>query len=265
LEKWFCESVTAELALVRSLVAEIADPLARDTALVALSRIVTRVSNQESETRYVAEAKPIARGAPLRFYLDALRTVLQRLARAAASLSGADAQFYAADSRTELVCTLGENTVDLIVTSPPYPNATDYHLYHRFRLFWLGFDPRALGAMEIGSHLRHQRNRSGFDEYCSDMSKAVRGCYDVLQPGRYAVFVVGDALFKGEVFSTSGALSEMAGETGFESLGIVARPIHQTRRSFSNAARRARSEELLVLRKPDSTIKARLLPPTYRM
>ena len=45
----------------------------------------------------------------------------------------------------------------------------DYHLYHRFRLFWLGFDPRKLAKIEIGSHLRHQKEATGFSAYLGEM------------------------------------------------------------------------------------------------
>ena len=153
----------------------------------------------------------------------------------------------------------------MIITSPPYPNATDYHLYHRFRLFWLGFDPRALGQIEIGSHLRHQRNNTGFEEYRSDMANALDGCAKILMPGRYAVFVVGDALFKGKIFCTSEAICETARSAGLSVLGVIDRPIHQTKRSFVTPARRARSEQLVVLQKPDHPVIVHLNAPAYHM
>jgi DNA modification methylase len=236
-EKWFTDVAASELALIRHLISETTEGLAQDAALLALSRIVTRVSNQESETRYVSEPKCIGVGFTLRAYVESLRTVRRRLEAATAEFAFADAQFLTGDSRTDLPSLLGEAAVDLIVTSPPYPNATDYHLYHRFRLFWLGFDPRSLGQIEIGSHLRHQRNGSGFEEYRSDMQAVLEGCVRVLQPGRHAVFIVGDALYKGKFFSTSGAVSEIAREVGFEVAGTVNRPIHEERFSEVAASR----------------------------
>ena len=47
--------------------------------------------------------------------------------------------------------------VQLVITSPPYPNAFDYFLYHRHRMFWLGYDPIVMSRKEIGSHLNYQR------------------------------------------------------------------------------------------------------------
>lgn len=265
IEKWFDPIVVSELALACYLIDKTTSGLARDAARMALSRIILRVSFQESETRYVSETYEVKRGATLSGFAESLRTVVRRLEHAAPALQRAEARFLFGDSRTDLTKELGEGSVSLIVTSPPYPNATDYHLYHRFRLFWLGFDPRKMGTIEIGSHLRHQRNRTGFDEYREDMKAVLAGCYAALQPGRYAVFVVGDAVFKSVPFSTSGAITEAAREVGFELVGVIDRPIHQTKRSFAKPGRRARDEQLVILRRPETEIETTLVPPAYRM
>ena len=240
--KWFEDYIVGELCLVRHLIEETTAGLARDAAYLALSRVIIRISHQESETRYVSVPKQLRPTIALRAYLESLKAVTRRLEQAAIELQFADARYLVGDSRYDLTSAVGENCIDLIVTSPPYPNATDYHLYHRFRLFWLGFDPRALGKIEIGSHLRHQRNETGFEEYQEDMALALDGCCRVLAPGRYAVFVVGDAIFKGRSFSTSDAMALAARDAGLEVLGVIDRPIHRTKRSFAKPARRARSE-----------------------
>ena len=265
LTKWFKDHIVGELCLIRHLIEQTTRGLARDAACLALSRVIIRISNQESETRYVSVAKQLRPTIALRAYLESLKMVSRRLNKAAIDLQFADARFLVGDSRYDLPTIIGENHVDLIVTSPPYPNATDYHLYHRFRLFWLGFDPRALGKIEIGSHLRHQRNRTGFEEYREDMALALDGCCRVLAPGRYAVFVVGDAVFKGTIFPTSHAIAEVGRETGLEVLGVIERPIHRTKRSFAKPARRARSEQLVIFRRPNLPISVQLNPPSYRM
>ena len=264
-DKWFSINAAGELCLIRFLIGQTTHGLARDAAELSLSRIMLRVSNQESETRYVSVLKNTGPTVTLRAYLESLRTVIRRLTTAASNLQFADATFLVGDSRTDLVDQVGNNSVDLIVTSPPYPNATDYHLYHRFRLFWLGFNPRELAKVEIGSHLRHQRNRSGFGEYSRDMAEAVAACHDVLMPGRYAVFVTGDALFKGKLYSTSDSIRAAAVAAGLDFCGLVQRPVHRTKRSFTMPGRRTQLEEVLVFRKPNRNVLVRLEPPSYNM
>ena len=230
-----------------------------------MSRIITRVSNQESETRYVAVPKQTESGETLQIYLDSLDLVRTTLLNSVNALQFADARFLVGDSRNDLAQMLSGEMVDLIITSPPYPNATDYHLYHRFRMFWLGYDPIELGKIEIGSHLRHQRNRSGFSEYSDEMATAIAGCYQILAPGRFAVFVVGDARFNAQEYHTADAIVRLATEAGFTSLGTIQRPVHRTKRSFPSAGRRTETEQLVVLQKPNRPIHVQLNPPDYRM
>lgn len=264
-DKWFCSAAAGELALLRHLIATLTSGDAENAALVAFSRIVTRVSNQDSETRYVAVPKDIRPGLTLRAFIESLRSVLKKLDTARAVMLGASAKFVQGDARIEIGKAVAPASVDLIISSPPYPNATDYHLYHRFRLFWLGWDPRDFGAVEIGSHLKHQRKGTDFREYEQEMTQVLEGCFEALQPGRHAVFIVGDAIFNGEQFSTAGALAKAAAHCGFEVLGTVSRPIHDTKRSFSKPARRARSEELLVLRRPNRPVRISVEGPAYKM
>ncbi|WP_330728057.1 DNA methyltransferase [Burkholderia multivorans] len=265
LEKWFSPVVVAELACIRRLIGELTDGRSRDIALLAMSRIIVRVSNQDSETRYVAKDKGIAPRFTIRAFVDSLQGIQRRVEQFSGLDTLGEARFFTADSRHVMADEIATESVGLIVTSPPYPNATDYHLYHRFRIFWLGFDPRALGQVEIGSHLKHQRKRSGFEEYIEDMTAVLHQCHSVLMPGRYAVFVVGDAVFDGETIDTAEGLASAAQSLGFEHVATVERPIHATRRSFSSPARRARSEKMLVLRKPDRMITFSLAPTNYKL
>ena len=265
IEKWFQANVIGELACVRRLISELTDGRAHAIASLAFSRIIVRVSNQDSETRYVAKDKSIPTGFTIRAFLDSLQTIQRRVEQFSRLRNLSEATFVTADSRTVMASDLAPDSVGLIVTSPPYPNATDYHLYHRFRIFWLGHDPKSLGDVEIGSHLKHQRKNSGFLEYANDMRSVLDDSYRVLAAGRFSVLVVGDAMFDGKTTNTAEELQAISISIGFEHVSTVERPIHATRRSFSAAARRARSERLLILRKPDRRVTFSLSAPVYKL
>ena len=265
IEKWFHPQVTAELCQIKQAAGDVETPLGQAIAYAAMSRIITRVSNQESETRYVAVPRESKPGQTLQAYLESLDALHATLAKSAQELQFADAQFLVGDSRNQLPQMTGGELVDLIVTSPPYPNATDYHLYHRFRMFWLGHDPRAMGRIEIGSHLRHQRDGTGFEGYREDMGHAIQGCYQILAPGRFAVLVVGSALYNGRRYDTADAIIDLGQQSGFHHVGTIDRPVHQTKRSFPNPGRRIATEQIVVLQKPNEPIDIILNPPDYRM
>lgn len=251
--KWFMPFVTIELALIKFFIDKLDCDSAKILASVALSRIIIKNSNQDSETRYTAIEKDILPSQTLASFLDSLSFVLKKVKLSSVDVKYHPAKFLVGDSRHEMI-SLKEDSVDLIVTSPPYANATDYHLYHRFRMFWMGFDPRELGKIEIGSHLKHQRNNSGYEEYKLDMTQILRGMYRVLKPGKYAALVVGDSIFKNEVYETHEILAEDAKIIGFEHISTIVRPLHETKRSFVKPGRRLRQEQIVIVKKPETRL-----------
>ena len=264
LEDWFCPTAIRELAYIKGEISALGDSNAERFASVVLSSIIVSVSNQDGETRYARREKNLLPGRALHIYSRALAEGLAKHAPMEDLLGYRRPTVLTADARRPSTA-VPADSVDFIVTSPPYANATDYHLYHRFRLFWMGFDPRQLAQAEIGSHLRHQREGRGFELYLSDMRPAVEAIATRLRVGRYAVLILGDSVFSGETISTTAAVSEMATDLGLEVVGVVSRPVHSTRRSFIAAARRTRSEDLLILRRPATPVRVYFHPAPYRM
>lgn len=265
MDKWFPVTSRGELALIRSRIAEMKNAKARNIALLAFSRIVLSSSFQDSETRYTSKPRAISPGQTLQRFISALDKTMCDIRKTRASLRYGACEFLTTDSRN-LSHEREPESIDLIVTSPPYGNAHDYHLYHRFRLLWLGHDPRNLGRIEIGSHLRHQREASGFDSYISDMERSLAGMAWVLRSGRYAVLVVGDAIYKKTLYPVAEVLSQRAEGFGLETVCIVERSIHRTKRSFTPAGRRVNTEKILVLRKqfaPQTSVWFH--PPLYQL
>ena len=142
--------------------------------------------------------------------------------------------------------------VQLVITSPPYPNAFDYFLYHRHRMFWLGYDPIAMSKKEIGSHLNYQR-KGTTEENIAAFKDSMRLCFqrinNVLETYRFCCFVIGDSVFKKQLVENDRLITEVARGCGFKLEVNLEREIHAYRRSFSSVARRAKSEHILILRK----------------
>jgi DNA modification methylase len=264
-EKWFSDIVCAELATIRSLIENIECNVAKDIANLALSRIAVKVSFQDSETRYASRPRTTYLGDTIRTYLTDLDAIIQSVTRTTPQVRYGVAQFITADIRNFQSSQLCRESVDLIVTSPPYGNANDYHLYHRFRLLWLGFEPRELAAVEIGSHLKHQRESNGFDAYLQDLSSTLNTLVPLLRPGRYAAFVLGDSIYDGNLYDVAGEISAEGKKTGLKEICIISRPLHRTKRSFIPAGRRATSENILVLQKPSEARTIVLQAPPYRL
>jgi len=264
-EKWFADAAFGELAHIKFRIKQLKNDTAENIALLALSRTVLSASFQDSETRYKSVPREVIVGETTRRYIKEFESVMRSVARNAPATRYGISNFITSDVRSLKPSDIADNSVDFVMTSPPYGNATDYHLYHRFRLLWLGFDPIALGKVEIGSHLKHQREDSGFESYFADMLQALSGIGRVLKHGRYAVLVIGDSVYKGETFDTARLLADRAAEFGFESSCVIQRSLHKTKRSFSSAGRRAAAESILILRKASHPASVLLLPPPYKL
>lgn len=269
IEKWFHPTVICELAFLKHLSkVELPSQAARTVALASLSKIITKVSNQESETTYRAVEKDVKIGDTLKIYLKDLKSNYLKIKKLSSLLGYRTAKFITTNVMNPIVgkdLPIEKGSIDLIVTSPPYPNAFDYHLYHRFRIFWLDGDPREMGRVEIGSHLNYQRGHKTFEQFEKEMRPVLQNCFYALKAGRYAVFVLGDAVFNGEEYHTAQRIGNLAEDLGFINIGIIDRPLPQNKRSVKSWARRATQEQILILRKPPQKLEIILNPVRYKL
>lgn len=245
LKHWFGPVAIKEIGLLLGRIDSLSSEVARKVARSALSAILVTVSNQDSETRYTARPKPLAAGDVLMSFLRKLREVHGLLIAFRGASAPREARVLLADARHLPADVVGP--VDAVVTSPPYANAFDYHLYHRHRMYWLGYDPGELRRREIGSHLNYQRRGDGIETYRSDMRLCLKSIATVLKPGGPCAFVVGDSVFFGKVVDNAGVIVSAASELGFRCLAVVERRIHPVRRSMIKPARRARVEKIILL------------------
>jgi len=262
--KWYAEDVFHALGVVRDIVLAPATPAARHLSLVAFVQAAAKLSFQESETRYVSKPRDIRVIEVPRGVLAEIRRT-RALAESLGRLAACVPEFVDGDARDPALYPTGRDSVGLVVTSPPYPNTFDYHLYHRFRLFWLGEDPKELRRLEIGSHLKNQSVEDPIAAYCLDLRAVLVNCLMVLRPGRYAAFIVGDGLLKGEVFRTAEALTEIARDVGYDHVATLDRPLPLHRRSITKPGRRLATEQILCLRKPSSERSATVVSPNYAL
>ena len=262
--KWFHQNVINELGIIKWNIQQIESGQSKTLAKAVFSKIILRASNQDSETRYVSKPQEVKDGQVLKIYNSELSKAIIKVKKLGSIKRFSGAKFFISDLRIEKP--LPDNSVDLIVTSPPYPNATDYHLYHRFRIFWLDGDPISLGKKEIGSHLRHQKEKTGIDFYLKEMKASMQSMFDVLRPGRYAAIVIGSSKFKGKDYDTPHLLAETAKSLGFELVSIIERKLPDNKRSFVSAARRLRTEKIVIIQKPLPKInKLKLESPSYKL
>jgi len=107
-----------------------------------------------------------------------------------------EVKFEVGDSRN---INLPDNSVDGIVTSPPYSIALDYVKNDEHSLKDLGFNVSKMRNDFIGVR---GSGRSRVELYNEDMKKSYSEMYRILKPNRYAVIVIGNATYQGKEIKT---------------------------------------------------------------
>lgn len=150
---------------------------------------------------------------------------------------------------------LPTESIDLIVTSPPYANAIDYMRAHKFSLVWFGHTTGALSALR-GRYIGSEKFNPQYSEdlapkaqaaverleqkdaskarvlrkYLLEMKEVFSEMNRILKPGKAAVIVVGPSLMRGLEILTHEYLAEIGETLGFRVAGIQKRNIDRDRR-----------------------------------
>jgi len=248
---WFEPFVTEELAEVLSWCRALPTAQTQCIGLVAFSSIIVTVSKQDSDTRYVRREKRIAPG-------DAMSRFSRALRSAALAVSSFTEKI--ATLRTSVACRVLQGnilhgpsvpTFDLMVCSPPYPNAYSYHLYHMTRMLWLGFDQALFKREEIGSHRKYSSkgaNAATAETFRQEMEHIFCWLRLHLRAGGFACFVIGDSTIRGEKVSNVKLISEIAHRTEFREVARLSRRLQATKKAFNPAIGKIKEEHVLVLR-----------------
>ena len=107
----------------------------------------------------------------------------------------------------------------LIVTSPPYPNAYEYWLYHKYRMYWLGEDPVAVRNAEIGARPHYfRRNPETPDDFRRQMGHCFGLFRQVTLTHAVVCMIIGRSVIKGKVIDNADLIRSAAASTDFNTL-----------------------------------------------
>ena len=244
LDHWFDGPIQHELAALTEAIGGAAASV-QDALRLALSSIIVRVSRQESDTRYAAIEKNVTRSDVSTLFLRAATRLDDVLADRNYPLASADV--FEADTLKFDPSRLGRR-VGMIITSPPYPNAYEYWLYHKYRMYWLGFDPLAVKAREIGARAHFfKRNHHTEDDFARQMARTFDLIREVLLPGGYACFVIGRSRIHGRDVDNARIVEEAA--EGFDLVFSTDRTISARRKSFNLSHANIKTEKILMLKR----------------
>jgi len=246
-DHWFQKNVLYEISIIKQNIEKIKNENLKDFLLLGLSAIIVQVSNQESETRYAAVNKRIPNFRTFEIFKLKIENMVRRMKEFNKIASDSKVDVYRADSR--FLDFIDENSVDFIITSPPYPNTYDYYLYHKLRMFILGFDVKEVQDNEIGSRHRHSSKKEDVSSYIKDMTKCFAHFNRILKPNKYFVIIIGDSIIRNKFIDGLEITKQIAEKTNFECVDEIKYSLNLISRTFNSYFRnKAKNEHLILLK-----------------
>ncbi len=136
---------------------------------------------------------------------------------------------------------LKDNTIDGIVTSPPYSIALDYVKNDAHSLEALGLNIKQIKEKFIGVR---GLNSERIELYNQDMAKSIDEMFRVLKPRKFCVIVIGDASYLGERIKTVEFTINYATKIGFKLIKSIDKIIF----GLYNIMQK---ENILIFQKPE--------------
>ena len=251
IDHWFCDDAVTVLSTIKNEISKLENEDLKTFCNLVFSSVINTVSNQESDTRYAAVYKP---NLDIRHIFE----VFVKKFKATLALFETYNEKFAMKSRCEIFledsqyCNrlLEPNSVDLILTSPPYPNTYDYYLYHKHRMNWLGYDVKYSMEKEIGSRREFSSLKRPQEKFSEDLSAIFRSCNEVLKENGYVVIVMGDGKIQGKTYDARENTEMICRQFGWSLTDYSYTYLDQTSRAFRQSYRtKGKKEHILVFKK----------------
>jgi hypothetical protein len=194
--------VLLELDSIREGIARSRPGFASSALWLVLSSILTKVSRKRGDTAEVEEQpRRLASGYTLRLFFRKAEELAAQLADYTRLLprSAKPARGICGDARE--LSGLEPSSVDVVISSPPYPGNYDYLAHHETRLRWLSMNPAALASAEIGARRKLERLGPGAARaaFGRDMTTVLEASGRVLRTGGVVLLVIADSVVAGRV------------------------------------------------------------------
>ena len=256
LDYWFDDTNRCQLAALARCISRVRNYEERTLLWCAFSRLIITKKSGVSLAMDISHSRPHKKyeNAPFRAFDKFLRSVDYIIHKApfrkdnnypAIILRQADARSLPFEC----------DSIDMVITSPPYLNAIDYIRGHKFSLVWMGYSIAALRSLRsnnIGAErsgnldninpFREVIERMGYIErlnhryrnivlkYIIDMNSVISECRRVTKKNGQVIFVIGDSMVGGIFVRNSEGIIRLAEINGFKLSSKMTRSLPENRR-----------------------------------
>jgi hypothetical protein len=290
LDYWFPRRAQKELAALAEAIRAEKDHMTMNVLWVMFSSLVVAKSAGASYALDLAHTRPHRDlTKEIAWPFEAWEPRFERLVTALSSRAGAPQSGNAAICRGDARhLPLREDSVDLIVTSPPYlrsnREAIDYLRAHKFSLVWMGYPIarlRELRASAMASQcglysrdglplrietglvepIRFGNRKAKVRRYLSDLYAALCEMRRVLKPGALVLLALGPSIVSRARRDAADVIRRLGRSAGLVMVASANRPLSDRHRALppprlvpgqNSLHKRMRSETFVALRKPPS-------------
>lgn len=254
---WFDDYARRQLTSLAAAIEKTKDRTIRDALWCAFSRLIISKQSGASLAMDLSHSRPHrkfkrAPEKPFRKFLLAVNRVAKNCIDNRNRTLGPAAQVLEGDARH---LNIANESVDLVITSPPYLNAIDYFRCSKFSLVWMGYSVGALRRLrsrtvgtEVGmnphddrvtetilSELKLQsklpaRQEAILARYISDMQRSIGETSRVLAEDGKAVYVVGENTVRGTFVPNAKIVEAVAKTVGLRCVTRSSRELPANRR-----------------------------------
>lgn len=180
--KWFYKDSFQDLMAIRDAISKIKSQNDRDYFLLALASIVKRSSKVDSRcVNHIVVDKNKAQVDVFKEFSKKLDDMANSMREYKKITNGNKIQIQRGDARD---IKLPNNSVDLIISHPPYLGAIDYSNIYQLETKILGFDYKDVDSGDISTN--------SMQKYLVEMYKVFNEMSRVLKVGQHACVVIGD-------------------------------------------------------------------------
>lgn len=248
-DHWFQPNVSLELSLLKNKIDYLPNENVKFLMMCAFSKIIVKVSNQDSEVRYTAKPKFHPDGFVIALFVSTVLKYLKILKLSEYSIKEKAEVFHG--EALEVLNSLPSDSFDFVITSPPYINTFDYYLYHKLRMFWLGYDHKIVRRNEIGNH--HRIDTKKFEiaknEYIETMTHILFEISRVSKANSYFVMIIGDGIVEGKTIDMGEVIFNMTQNSNFSFEQIESVNLANITRSFNKKFTNAPKNEHTIILK----------------
>ena len=255
---WFDDYARRQLTALSERISRVRDIATREVLWCGFSRLIITKSAGASLAMDLSHSRPhkefeYAPVKPFNRFTQAVERVVSNCPQPGTKLVGPATVVKYGDARK---LDIENNSIDLVLTSPPYLNAIDYMRCSKFSLVWMGYtigEIRQIRGNSIGVEASEEqaldapwvkllikqlglkpklsnRDYALLARYAWDMGKALSEVSRVLRHGGRAVYVVGDSMIHGTFIRNSSIVAAVAESHGLSLVSRQSRALPANRR-----------------------------------